>query len=80
MKLQAAFDRTVTELRKKHSSQALLWKKEYRAKWANQKATASQRQLLEKLCPSSGDFSLLTKGDASILINHLLYRKKGEDD
>lgn len=79
MDLQFIFDFVFQDLRKNHEKQRNLWDMNQRRTWASGKATDAQCALIKKLAPDFADTSLLTKGDASMLINELLYIKKGCD-
>ena len=77
MELQFIFDYVYQDLMKHREKQKNLWDVNQRRTWASGKATAAQCALIKKLAPDFTDTSLLTKGDASMVINELLYLTKG---
>ena len=76
VELQFVFDFVYQDLKKNHDKQKNLWDTKLRRTWATGKATNAQCELIKKLAPDFTDTSLLTKGDASMLINELLYLQK----
>lgn len=77
MPLQFLFDYVYTDLEKKHKNNRHIWDKEQRSYWGKGKASESQITLIHQLSPDYKiDPSTLTSGDASILIQELLYSKE----
>lgn len=80
MPLQFIFDWVYQDLRQKHANAKYIWCKSERKRWDNQPITHEQITLIKKLAP---DYKINTKkttrGDASAIIQNLLYiRQEGD--
>lgn len=74
MPQQFIFDYVYTDLEKKHKKYRHIWDKTRRKYWDNNPATAQQLALIARVAPGQfADTDKLTRGDASQLIQFLLY-------
>lgn len=74
MPLQYIFDYVYTDLAKKHKKYRHIWDKTRRKYWDKNPATAQQLALIAHVAPGQfADTDKLTRGDASQLIQFLLY-------
>ncbi len=79
MPLQFIFDYVYEDLKKHHGKARHIWDKERRRYWDTEKISAAQTNLIHKLAPDySIDTQKMTRGDASSLIQTLLYMKNDE--
>lgn len=80
MPLQFIFDWVYQDLRQKHANAKYIWCKSERKRWDNQPITHEQITLIKKLAP---DYKINTKkttrGDASAIIQNLLYIRQAGD-
>lgn len=73
--LQFVFDYVYQDLKQKHAQQQHIWDKKQRYKWDRQPISNEQVTLIKKLAPDYQiDTKKMTRGDASRLIQVLLYR------
>lgn len=76
MPLQYLFDFAYQDLNANHKNIRRLWDTKRRKQWDGAKATEAQCRLIQQLSPGKDlDTSQLTRGDASNLIQTLLYAK-----
>lgn len=79
MPLQFVFDYVFIDLQKKHQQFRHIWDKERRKYWDKNAATQAQMLLIQKLAPDYHiDAEHFTRGDASALIQYLIYEKGGK--
>ena len=80
MPLQFIFDWVYQDLRQKHANAKYIWCKSERKRWDNQPITHEQITLIKKLAP---DYKInnkkTTRGDASAIIQNLLYIRQAGD-
>ena len=78
---QYIFDWVYQDLKTKHKSQRHIWDKSKRRYWDKQPITSAQIDLIHRLAP---DYKINTKamkrGEASALIQSLLYVKEEEEN
>jgi len=75
MPLQFVFDYVYQDLAHKHANCRHIWDKEQRRYWDKQRITNEQYALIHKLAPDYHvDAKKMTRGDASALIQILLYK------
>lgn len=76
---QVVLDDVYLDLQKNHSHNTHIWDSAKRHVWDGQPATRAQRDLIAKLSADcdTGDIKAITRGDASDLIQMLLYAKEG---
>ena len=80
MPLQFIFDFVYQDLMKNHKKARHIWDRERRHYWDTEKVSAAQADLIRKLAPDYAiDAQTMTRGDASALIQTLLYVKNAED-
>lgn len=73
--LQFAFDYIYQDLKQKHGKARHIWDKTMRGKWDGQPISQQQIQLIHKLAPDyTIDTAKMTRGDASGIIQLLLYK------
>ena len=73
--MQFVFDYVYQDLKQKHAQQQHIWDKKQRYKWDRQPISNEQVTLIKKLAPDYQiDTKKMTRGDASRLIQVLLYR------
>ena len=75
MPLQFVLDYVYQDLVHRHASCRHIWDKEQRRYWDKQRITNEQYSLIRKLAPDyQVDTKKMTRGDASALIQILLYK------